>query len=262
VRRPRMIRLAVVVAALCAVASVVVAEEPLVTDRPDFTESSSVVGRGLVQLEGGTTFVETSDDNEAASVGELLLRWGLADRLELRFLLPSYVREEGPAGESSGLTDTSVGLKLQLTRGAGAGVLGGMEASLIASTTAPTGSRSMTSDSWQPFAVLAASWELSPRLGLGANLGVGRPADDSERYTTTWLSTALGIGLTDPLSVFIELYGFNREEARGPSAFTLQTGAVYLLSSDLQLDLRVARRLSEEGPDLLVGAGISLRLGG
>lgn len=259
--RPTMPRL-LVVAALWTMAPVIAAEEPLVTDRPDFTESSSAVGRGVVQLEGGATFVDFSDGAEGQSLGETLVRWGLSERLELRFLLPSYVWEEGPDGESSGFADTSVGFKLQIARGAGAGVLGGMEASLIASTTAPTGSGAISSESWQPFAVFATSWELSPRLGLGANFGLGRPADDSERYTTTWLSTALGIGVTDPLSVFIELYGFNREEARGPSTFTLQTGAVYLLSPDLQLDLRVARRLSEDGPDLLVGAGVSLRLGG
>ena len=30
----------------------------------------------------------------------------------------------------------------------------------------------------------------------------------------------------------------------------------------LQLDVRVARRLSDSGPDLLIGAGVSWRIGG
>jgi hypothetical protein len=33
------------------------------------------------------------------------------------------------------------------------------------------------------------------------------------------------------------------------------------MNNDLQLDLRVARRLSDSGPDLLLGAGVSWRLG-
>ena len=39
-------------------------------------------------------------------------------------------------------------------------------------------------------------------------------------------------------------------------------GAVYLFNPDLQLDVRAARRLTNEGVDLLIGAGISCRLGG
>ena len=38
-------------------------DEGLVTDRPDFTEASSVVGRGVLQLELGYTY--THDDNAA-----------------------------------------------------------------------------------------------------------------------------------------------------------------------------------------------------
>src|SRR5687768_10953213 len=36
--------------------------EPLVTDRPDFTEASSTVGLGVMQLESGYTYVYDSDD--------------------------------------------------------------------------------------------------------------------------------------------------------------------------------------------------------
>lgn len=239
-----------------------VAEEPLVTDRPDFTESSSVVGGGVLQLESGLSFADFSGGNELTTVGEVLVRWGVSERLEARLLLPTYARENGPDGDLTGFVDTAVGCKVQISEGEGRGLLGGMETSVIASTTVPTGSGDFSGSSWQPLAVFAAGWDLSSRTGLGVNLGVGRPADDGRRYTTAWISTALGVSLTEPLSVFIELIAFNREEARGPETATFQTGAVYLLSPDLQLDLRAARRLTESGPDVLVGAGISLRLGG
>lgn len=238
------------------------AEEPLVTDRPDFTESSSVVGSGVLQLESGLSHADFSAGEELTTVGEVLVRWGFSERLEARFLLPTYARETGPDGERSGFADTAVGCKVQISRGESRGLLGGMEASVIASTTVPTGSGDFAGSSWQPLAVFAAGWDLSPRNGLGVNLGIGRPVDDGRRYTTAWISTALGTNLTEPLSVFVELIAFNREEARGPETVTFQTGAVYLLSPDLQLDLRAARRLTESGPDMLVGAGISLRVGG
>ena len=62
-------------------------EEPLATDRPDFTEASSVVGRGRVMLEGGYTFVHDSN-NETRSdeyvLPEFLWRIGLTKNVELR----------------------------------------------------------------------------------------------------------------------------------------------------------------------------------
>jgi hypothetical protein len=137
-----------------------------------------------------------------------------------------------------------------------------MEAALIASTTIPTGTGDFKSSDWQPAAVFCASWELAPTVGIGTNLGVARPASDGTRFTTLWASAALGVGLTDTTSIFFELYGFNREEARGPSTVTVQTGLVYLFNSDLQADVRAARRLTDEGVDFLIGAGISWRLGG
>jgi len=237
-------------------------EEPLVTDRPDFTESSSTVGHGVLQLEGGVTFAETAGGAEVTTLGEVLARWGVASKLELRFVLPVYAWERDSGDDRSGFTDTSVGLKYELAQGEGSGLIGGMEVAFIASTTVPTGGSDFGSSSWQPVGVLALGWELGETLGLGVNLGVARPAGDGERFTSSWASAALGVGLTDAASVFFELYSFNREEARGPNTLTFQTGVVYLLSPDLQLDVRAARRLTGQGLDLLLGAGVSWRLGG
>jgi hypothetical protein len=152
-------------------------------------------------------------------------------------------------------------LKYELASGDGRGIIAGAEAAVIASTTLPTGPQEIASPKWQPSAVAAISWKLGPNTGLGMNLGISRPADENDRYTSTWLSAALGVGVGAATSVFIELYGFNREETRGPNTVSVQTGIVYLMNNDLQLDLRVARRLSDSGPDLLLGAGVSWRLG-
>lgn len=238
------------------------AEEPLVTDRPDFTESSSVVEVAVAQLESGLTFAELADGSEATTAGEVLVRWGVVRNLEVRLGLPTYAWIDEPGSRSSGFLDSFVGLKYQFAFADGTGLIGGMEASVIASTTVPTGGAEVASPEWQPSALLAVGWDIGRNLGVGANFGVGRPADVDNRYTTVWGSAVLGVGVTDEASLFFEMIGFNREEARGPNTLTVQTGAVYLLSPDLQLDVRAARRLSDHGVDLLVGAGISWRIGG
>jgi hypothetical protein len=62
--------------------------EPIVTDRPDFTEASSTVGAGVVQLEMGYTFFKNNDDGadqKTHSFPETLLRVGMfADWFEFR----------------------------------------------------------------------------------------------------------------------------------------------------------------------------------
>ena len=245
----------------CGIAIVGFSEEPLVTDRPDFTESSSTVGSGVLQLESGLTFADFQEGADVTTLPELLARWGVLDKLELRFLLPIYSWERA-AGDGSGFLSSGFGRKYELSQGRGDGFIGGMEASLIAFTTIPTGTSDFASSKWQPSAVFAASWELAPTVGIGTNLGVSRPADEENRFTTLWASVAAGVGLNEATSIFFELYGFNREEDRGPSTATFQTGFVYLFNPDLQADIRTARRLTNRGVDFLVGAGISWRLGG
>ena len=238
------------------------AKEPLVTDRPDFTESSSTVGAGVLQLEGGVTFSNFRNGTKVTTVGEILARWGVAEKVELRFQLPTYSWERSGGSDGTGFLDSGIGLKYELAQGRGDGFIGGMEAALIASTTMPTGTSDFASSKWQPSAVFCASWELGTNVGIGSNLGISRPADDNNRFTTLWASVALGVGLSEAGSVFFELYGFNREEERGPNTATFQVGYVYLVSPDFQLDTRVARRLTNRGVDFLIGAGLSWRLGG
>jgi len=146
-------------------------EEPLVTDRPDFTESSSTVGRGLLQLEGGFTFAEFEGGAEVTTLGEVLARWGVAPKLELRFVLPIYAWERGSGDDRSGFTDSAVGLKYELAQGLGSGLIGGMEAALIASTTVPTGGAAFGSSSWQPVGVLCLGisvWPVPPVTASGS----------------------------------------------------------------------------------------------
>ncbi|MCZ6506947.1 MAG: hypothetical protein O7A04_02700, partial [Acidobacteria bacterium] len=73
--------------------------QELITDRPDFTESAVVVPAGSIQIEGGLTWVDDGGSQGTLSGPEILLRWGLGDRFELRIGLPDYVEpRRGPSG--------------------------------------------------------------------------------------------------------------------------------------------------------------------
>ena len=97
-------------------------DEPLVSDRPDFTESSVTVGRGVTQIEMGYTYTfdeEGADSTKSHSYPEVLLRHGiLAEWLELRIFW-NYGNASGFAGGGpfsvSGAEDLGLGLKIALT---------------------------------------------------------------------------------------------------------------------------------------------------
>jgi hypothetical protein len=248
----------VLTAALATAGAPCLAEEPLITDRPDFTESAFAVGRGTLQLEAGTTYADLGDTT-ATTFGELLVRYGIGRKFELRLATLTYLWLDEPYGDSSGFIDSAIGFKLGLNEGQGAGLPGRTAAALIVASTFPSGSSEFRSPAWQPAAVLALSWDLSSSVSLGSNLGYGRPAGDDGRFNSFWASAALGVGVSDATSVFFELYGFDREEARGPSTVTFQTGLTRLIGPDLQLDARVARRLTDDGPDFLFALGAAWR---
>ena len=118
--------------------------EPLVTDRPDFTESSVTVGMGVVQIESGYTF--TYDDHEDGKVSEhsypeTLFRVGmLAEWFELRLGWNYGDSAETVFGGSdqnlSGAEDLYVGSKFALTPQSDCLP----ETGLILQMTVPTGS--------------------------------------------------------------------------------------------------------------------------
>lgn len=222
---------------------------PMVTDRPDFTESAVAVRR--FQLEAGYTL--TSDDAaDEHRLGEVLLRIPAADGLELRLGLPSW-EGSGPPGDEDGFADATVGAKLELVRG---GTEGRPRVALLAGTGLPIGDRG--SEGAAPEARLAASMPLSPRLGLAVNAGAASPEDPEGRFAELVGSVALGMELGSGFGVYGELYGFERTEGR-PSDTFADAGVTWGAGPDLQLDVRVAVPLDGDGRDFALGAGISAR---
>lgn len=90
-------------------------DEPIVTDRPDFTEASSTVGCGVFQIESGYTFAFDRDGpakTQSHSFPEALLRYGIVDDwLEMR-LATNFAGETFNTSSETGMEDLYVGMKL------------------------------------------------------------------------------------------------------------------------------------------------------
>jgi hypothetical protein len=228
---------------------------PLVTDRPDFTESALTVPRGDLQLESGYTLTRAEEADEHA-LGEVLLRIGVADRLEARIGLGSHAWSEAPGEDSSGFEDPSLGLKFVLSEET---VEGGIAAAILAGTSVPVGDEDVGEDEWQPDITLALSRGLADGLSLGGNLGYAYASGDGERFDQGSASLALGIELSERWGSYVEGFAIFPTDPSGEDAAVMNGGFTFLVHPLLQLDARAGAGLTEGAPDFFLGVGIARR---
>jgi len=229
------------------------AEEPLVTDRPDFTESALTVGRGRLQVEGGYTFTKKGDDNNH-SLGELLLRLGLLERLEARLgINPLSVVDRPGRDESSGPDDINVGAKYNFID-ASRGLV--PELGLLGSAVIPL--KNDDRPAAIPALTLAAAWILSDDLSLASNLGWVYGGVTDNRFSSFSGSVALGVSLGKRWGAYAEYFGFVRTGGN-PNENFVNTGLTFLVSPNFQLDGRIGTGFEDPQPNYFAGVGASFR---
>lgn len=233
-------------------------DEPLVTDRPDFTESALTVPVGRVQVEAGFTLTRDGDESEY-TLPETLLRFGVAEDWEIRLELPSVGFVNNGVDEE-GLTDMSVGFKWQFVEQEG----NTPDVALLGFLTLPTGDDPFGEDGAQPGAILAAGWDLSEAIAEGWSLGVNagfveadNPAGDSV-LDTQW-SAAVGIPIDDEFGAYAEYFAVSPGSTLSDTEHSFNTGLTWLVNPNLQFDVRVGFGLNDDAPDFFTGAGVSVR---
>jgi hypothetical protein len=137
------------------------AEPEIVTDRPDITESGIVVPKDSLQFENGATW--TSDHGETTlDLSETLVRFGISDRTELRFVAPNYFDGLTGANSASGFDDIALGMKQQL------GPLpGDVDLAVIVAFSLPTGAPRISSHGYDPFIKFPWSKDLKDGWSIG-----------------------------------------------------------------------------------------------
>ncbi len=240
-------------------------DEPLVTDRPDFTEATTTVGRGVAQIEFGYTY---SDDKEGAdrvkghSYGEPLLRYGiLADWLEFRmalFPVSESTSMSGVSNTTAGTEDLYLGFKIGLTPQEG--IL--PEMALIPQMTVPTGSPRFTDDEVLPGLNWLYGWEVSDFVSTAGSTQYNRSIDEvtGHAYTEWAQSWTVAYSLTDELGAYTEWYGlFPHSADTAVPEHYFNGGFTYLLSNDVQFDIRGGVGLNDAAADYFFGTGLSIR---
>lgn len=232
---------------------------PLITDRPDFTESASTVAPGRFQFELGYTFTRAGVD-EQHDFGELLARIGILPWLEGRLALNSFAQLRSPETGRSGLEDVSIGFKALVYRKPEDSSAAVPQVALLFGADLPTGEQDFGASEVQPGAKVILSWDLTDRLVLASNIGWAYLSTEDGRFNQGVGSVVVGYGISDPLVAYLEWYGFFPENRGGGSSDYLNGGFGWLLSPNVQLDWRIGVGLQEPDPNWFTGAGISFRL--
>jgi hypothetical protein len=240
-------------------------DEPIVTDRPDFTESSVTVGRGVVQLELGYTLFKNDDDGvetTSHSYPETLLRVGMfADWFEFRVDW-NYATERTETGAVvdtiSGAEDLTLGCKIALT---------GQECilpetAIILQMSVPTGSDEFSSDRVLPGFNYLYGWDLSEDWSLGGSTGLNAVTDDvtNDLYNEFSQSLTIGRAWCENVNSYFEWYMLSpiSADTNRPEQY-INGGVTVLLNLDLQWDIRAGFGLTGASDDFFAGTGLSMR---
>jgi hypothetical protein len=239
-------------------------DEPLVTDRPDFTEATSTVGLGVAQIEFGYTYTYNNDAGQSArsqSFGEPLLRYGiLANWLEFRVAL-FPVEERTATGAvsnaTSGTEDLYLGFKVGLTPQEG--IL--PEMALIPQMNVPSGSPAFSSNNVEPGVNWVCGWAINDWLATaGSTQGNRRIDTTGATYLEMAQSWTVAYSLTDRWGAYTEWYAIipsGADTAQVQHYFN--GGFTYLLSDNVQFDVRAGAGLNQAADDYFVGTGLSIR---
>lgn len=240
-------------------------ENHIETDRDSFTPSTRTVEAGRWIVESSYSFIDNRDTAETHSLPELLLRYGVADVVELRLGGNYEVGGEGAnvsggAGgersEGSGLARESqllYGLKLRLFEQHD----WRPEGSLIVQGHTPMSGP----DPATAFTLAYVfGWELPEDWTLDSAIRYGADKEEDDRFVTWSPSIVLRKTLAERWNIHAEYFGhFSQARADNFAKHFFSPGVHYLITSDIELGVRVGWGLSDDSAKFFSNVGLGWR---
>ncbi len=234
--------------------------QELVTDRPDQTESSTVVPLHSLQIETGFVMENSESDFiklKSYAFNTTLLRYGLLANFELRLGL-EYLGDKTKYENTktdysiSGFSPIYAGFKIKVaneeTWKPEIAFLGG----LVLPFTAGEDYKPEYSAANLRFAF---SHTLSEQFSIGYNLGA--EWDGETAIPAYFYSFVISHALTDKLGLFLESYGTIPEE--GNAEHMLDIGFTYLIGANFQFDISGGIGINDYAIDNFISMGLTYR---
>lgn len=232
----------------------------LVTDRPDATESASLVRKSFLQIETGGFYKESGADSfktKETVYNTTLLRYGLLDNLELRlgmdYRSTTFEFNGRQAGDRlSGTSPLLLGAKIGIAEEKG----WMPKMALIGHLNLPfsAGADYIPENTGMDFR-FSFDHTLTDRSGIAYNLGA--KLDAGTPHLAYLYTISYGHDLTSKIGFYAELYGDFPEDSQANHLW--DAGFTYLANDDLQFDLTFGSGITD-GQNLLLSAGLSYRI--
>ncbi len=247
-------------------------DEPLETERHDFTQSATVVGHGVWQVEYGFLYTSKSEEDlseRSYATPEILLRYGMSERWEFRSRWNYIWKDIAEEGVIDGMLDPIFSLKYQVSEQKNCRPESALELRL----SAPIGSDETSAGRWEPGIDYIYGWKFGPgdyfslTASTGANAnGIGDAAfldPESNPQDQWWAwsqSVALGAKLTRRTTGYAEWFAILTDGRDEELVLNfINFGVDYLLSNNTVIDIRIGWGLTDDSDDIFAGIGGAVR---
>jgi len=209
--------------------------QELITDRPDQTESSSIVPQYHLQWEAGTLY-EVSRSSQDWTVFTNLFRYGVSNKLELR-LVTEFINTKSRLADRglNGISDIQLGLKYNFVSNDAVSI------AYMGHIILPNGSDNVSIGNVGTVNRINIDHNLGEHFSSGINLGYEYYDSSNGNFVYTW---AVGASLTEKLGFYGEVFGDWEEFESWTS--NIDFGFTYLLKPQLQLDFSIGTGLTEK----------------
>jgi len=216
------------------------------TNRPGFSFTPGVVGKGRWQVETGIGYTRNDSDSETLSLPNAEIRYGSGEQVEVFVSSLGWAEDDTGGITDSGLIDLAVGSKIAISEPGAA-----TKMAVLFQLSLPTGDDRFTSDEVDP--AVAFIWTHSGRFNLA---GTAKLSDAPGGYRFD-NGLKLPFAIDDRRSAFVE-WEANVPE-NGGSSHWLNGAFQWLLADNVQVDVSAGVGLNDRAGDYRFGVGFSFR---
>jgi hypothetical protein len=245
-------------------------EEHIETDRDSFTPATKTAGRRRFIFETAYSFIDNRRSLETHSFPELLLRYGLTKRIELRLGWNYEVGGESSSVSGQGFEDENshlfpgesglvreqrmlYGIKTMVSEQRGLVP----QSAFIAQGFTPTGGE--VNDT-HFLGVYVFGWKLAGRSKLDAAIHYATGSEREDRFGVWSPSTVLRVPLGERWNVHAEYFGlYSQARAEDFVRHFFSPGVHFLVTPDLEVGVRLGWGLNDQSARFFTNVGLGWR---
>lgn len=240
-------------------------QRELETDRDAFTPATSTVGRRLAVVESSYSFIDNRRVADTHSLPELLLRYGISERIELRLGWNYEVggtgdivsgSEGSEAFEGGGIERESqmlYGIKVAVSEQEG----WLPRSAVILQGYTPTSGEALATD---VVVAYTFGWELANRWRLDSSMRYGTEHGPRDAFNQWAPSVVLRVPVTERWNVHAEYFGIYSQGAeRDVSRAFFSPGTHFLILPNLELGVRLGWGITADAPNFFSNVGVGWR---